>query len=69
MGAYQDALAATSTKWAPWYVVPADYKLITRAVVADIVTSAIRKLGLKSPEVTPEHLALLETARTKLGEE
>jgi PPK2 family polyphosphate:nucleotide phosphotransferase len=69
MGAYQDAIAATSTKWAPWYVVPADYKWITRAVVADVVTTAIRGLDCKYPEVTPEHHALLEEARKKLGEE
>jgi PPK2 family polyphosphate:nucleotide phosphotransferase len=69
MKAYQDAIAATSTKWAPWYVVPADYKWITRAVVADVVTTAIRGLDCRYPEVTPEHQALLEEARKKLAAE
>jgi len=69
MKAYQDAIAATSTKWAPWYVVPADYKWISRAVVADVATTAIRGLDCKYPDVTPEHYALLEEARKKLGEE
>ena len=36
-------------KWAPWYVVPADHKWVTRAVVADIVTTTIRSLDLKYP--------------------
>src|SRR5947207_223304 len=54
MDAYEDALSATSTESAPWYVVPADHKWVTRAVVADIVTTAITELDLKYPEVTAE---------------
>src|SRR6185436_14759121 len=46
MKAYEDALSATSTDWAPWYVIPADFKWITRAVVADIVTTTLRGLDL-----------------------
>lgn len=67
MKAYEDALSATSTRWAPWYVIPADYKWITRAVVADIVTSTLRGLDLKYPQVTDEHKKLLEEARAKLA--
>jgi PPK2 family polyphosphate:nucleotide phosphotransferase len=39
--AYSDCPSATSTKWAPWYVVPADRKGVARAVVADISTIRI----------------------------
>jgi PPK2 family polyphosphate:nucleotide phosphotransferase len=67
--AYEDALGATSTDWAPWYVVPADYKWVTRAVVADVITTAIRELDLKYPEVTPEQHAQLTAARAKLAAE
>jgi PPK2 family polyphosphate:nucleotide phosphotransferase len=67
--AYEDALSATSTEWAPWYVIPADYKWITRSAVADIVTTAIRGLNLSYPEVTPEQRKLLDEARTKLANE
>jgi polyphosphate kinase 2 (PPK2 family) len=67
MDAYEAAISATSTKWAPWYIVPADYKWVTRAVVADIVTSTIRDLDLKYPEVTQEQEKLLNEARTKLA--
>jgi PPK2 family polyphosphate:nucleotide phosphotransferase len=67
--AYEDALGATSTKWAPWYVVPADHKWVTRAVVADILTSAIRSLDLEFPEVTPEQRQVLAEARNRLQEE
>ena len=69
MSAYEDALSATSTEAAPWYVIPADYKWVTRAVVADIVTNAIRDLDLKYPDVTPEQRNLLAQAKTKLAAE
>src|SRR4051794_20426509 len=42
MRAYGACLSATSTKSAPWYVVPADHKWVTRAVVADIITTTLR---------------------------
>jgi len=66
MKAYEDALSATSTKWAPWHIVPADQKWATRAIIADVITSAIRSLGLKHPEVTEEHRRLMATALEKL---
>jgi PPK2 family polyphosphate:nucleotide phosphotransferase len=69
MAAYEDALGATSTEWAPWYIVPADYKWVSRAVTADIITTAIRGLDLEYPEVTAEQRKLLEEARTKLSQE
>ena len=50
MRAYADCLSATSTEWAPWYVIPADHKWVTRAVVADVVTTAIRSLDLQYPK-------------------
>jgi PPK2 family polyphosphate:nucleotide phosphotransferase len=69
MKAYEDALSATSTDWAPWYVIPADFKWITRAVVADIVTTTLRGLDLSYPEVTAEQKKRLEDARQKLAKE
>lgn len=69
MAAYEDALSVTSTDAAPWYVVPADYKWVTRAVVADVITSTIRGLNLTYPEVTPEQQTLLAKARATLAAE
>lgn len=69
MKAYQDALNATSTDWAPWYIIPADHKWITRAVVADIVTSALRKLELHYPKVTEAQRQALADARCRLEAE
>jgi len=69
MDAYEDALAATTTEEAPWYVVPADNKWVTRAVVADVITTAIRSLDLRYPEVTEEKRKLLIEARSQLEKE
>lgn len=66
--AYEDALEATSTKAAPWYVIPADHKWATRAVVAAVVTSAIRSLDLKYPELSEEQREWMESLRSKLAE-
>ena len=64
--AFEDALSATSTKRAPWYVIPADRKYVARALVADIVTTAIQDLDLEYPKVSAEKMASLEAARARL---
>ena len=69
MEAFEEALSATSTEWAPWYVIPADQKWVTRAVVADIVTSAITSLHLSFPEVTAEKRQALAEAKVQLEQE
>ena len=65
--AFADMLRSTSTKWAPWWVIPADHKFITRALVAGITTESIKQLGLKRPSVTAEKRKLLAEARRRLG--
>jgi hypothetical protein len=69
MRAFEEALSATSTEWAPWYVIPADHKWVARAVVADILTSTIASLPLTYPELTPERRQALEEARAQLEKE
>ncbi len=49
--AYQEAIAATSTPWAPWYVVPADHKWFTRLVVAGAIVTELEKLELRYPKL------------------
>jgi PPK2 family polyphosphate:nucleotide phosphotransferase len=69
MEAYEDALGATSTEWAPWYVVPADHKWVTRSIVADVLTSTMCSLDLKYPEVTEQQKQALAKAREHLEAE
>ena len=64
--AYEEMLRETSTRWAPWYVVPADYKWVTRAAVARIVVEKIKSLKLTYPKVTEEQKAGIEAARKEL---
>jgi len=64
--AYEDALSATSTKKAPWYIIPADSKPFARAVVAEIIVAAINDLKLEYPKISPEKMAKLVAARNIL---
>ena len=48
--AFEAALTATSTPWAPWYVVPADSKSVTQALVAQVLVESIGSLDLSWPE-------------------
>jgi PPK2 family polyphosphate:nucleotide phosphotransferase len=66
MVAYEDMIRATATPWAPWYVVPADHKWFTRAVVAGAVIDAMASLDLKYPVVDKAKRAELAAARTEL---
>lgn len=54
MHAYENMLGSTSTRHAPWYVIPADDKWYMRACVADIITARIEELDLEYPQVTDE---------------
>lgn len=49
--AYEDAINATSTDYAPWYVVPANRKWYRNYVVADVVVAALGKMKLKYPSL------------------
>lgn len=66
MSAYAEALAATSTKHAPWYVIPADHKWYARALVAEIVVKTLEELDLAFPKLSPSHRRELARARRRL---
>ena len=58
--AYRDVLAATSTKEAPWYVIPADHKWFARLLVAEVINTTLDRMALKAPVLSPierRHLA------------
>jgi PPK2 family polyphosphate:nucleotide phosphotransferase len=66
MKAYEDTIRETATAEAPWYVVPADNKWFTRAVVAAAVIDALASLDLKYPEVTAAQRQELAAAKKAL---
>jgi PPK2 family polyphosphate:nucleotide phosphotransferase len=49
--AYQEVIRHTSTRSAPWHVVPADYKWFARVVIGSTIVSALDKLDLQFPKV------------------
>ena len=66
MHAYQEALAATSTKQAPWYVVPADDKQNARLIVSQIVLETLDGLNMCYPPTGPERKRELQAIRKRL---
>ncbi len=66
MRAYEEMIAATSTKHSPWYVVPADNKWYTRIVVAAAIVDTLKELKVQYPEVGPEKRKQLAAAKKEL---
>ena len=69
MDAYEDMLNATSTDWAPWYIIPADKKWVAHASISEIIVKQIKQLNLKYPTLSKEQLAALEQAKLELQKE
>jgi PPK2 family polyphosphate:nucleotide phosphotransferase len=50
MAAYEDALARTSTKHAPWFVIPANHKWFRDLAVSQILVDTLESFGMRLPE-------------------
>jgi PPK2 family polyphosphate:nucleotide phosphotransferase len=69
MKAYEDCFNSTSTRWAPWHVIPADNKWVSRLSVAAITYDALAGLKLAYPKVSNEKRAeLLQAKEILMGE-
>jgi PPK2 family polyphosphate:nucleotide phosphotransferase len=66
MKAYEECLGATSTRHAPWHVVPADDKENARLIVSAIVLDAFRRLGVHYPRPSAAHRRELQSIRKRL---
>jgi len=69
MKAYEDMFSNTSTEWSPWYIIPADNKWFTRAVVADVIVAKLKSLKLSYPKVSEAHIQELLKAKEILESE
>jgi PPK2 family polyphosphate:nucleotide phosphotransferase len=69
MKAYEDMFNATSTEWAPWYIIPANAKWFARTAVADIILDKLKSLDLRYPEVNEAHKKVLIKAKRMLESE
>lgn len=66
MKAYEQCLGATSTRAAPWYVVPADDKQNARLIVSQIVLDTLESLKMTYPESTASRRRELQAIRKRL---
>ena len=66
MRAYEDCLSATSTKIAPWHVVPADDKENTRLIISRIVLETFKALKMRYPETDSKRREELQSIRQHL---
>jgi PPK2 family polyphosphate:nucleotide phosphotransferase len=67
--AYEQAIRATATPHAPWYVVPADNKWYLRLVVVAAIVQALEEMNLAYPKVGADKQREIATARTLLEQE
>ncbi len=58
--AYEDAIALTSTKHAPWYIIPANHKWFRNLAVSQIIADTMDEMGLKLP---PTHVDIADIRR------
>jgi PPK2 family polyphosphate:nucleotide phosphotransferase len=63
---YEEVLTATSTTWAPWFVIPADDKHVARALVAWVIVRSIEAMDLVPQTLSPEKESAIKAAREQL---
>lgn len=64
--AYESALSATSTKYAPWYIIPADNKWFSQVVIGKIIAETLEEMSIKVPKLSDEEFDLLGKAKETL---
>lgn len=69
MNAYEEAINATATEKAPWYVVPADDKKNMRLLVGQILIEELKNMKMSFPETTPERHAALQKLISTINEQ
>jgi len=69
MHAYSEVLSHTSTRWAPWHVVPADHKWYSRLVVSALIVDTLMDIDPQYPRPSEEERRALAEARAELEAE
>jgi PPK2 family polyphosphate:nucleotide phosphotransferase len=67
--AFEDMLSRTSTKWAPWYVVPADHKWFSRLATAAVLVTALDAVNPRYPAADPAVRERMAQVRAELAAE
>lgn len=68
LAAYERCIGATSSKEAPWYIIPADDKKNARLIISQIILETLKELKMHYPETTPERREELMEIRKRLLE-
>lgn len=63
---YEEAISATSTDYAPWFITPADKKWFTRLVVSSVIIDTLQDLNLRYPELDENQKKNLNAYRERL---
>jgi PPK2 family polyphosphate:nucleotide phosphotransferase len=66
---YQEAISETASKYAPWFIIPADKKWFARLVISEVIVQTMEKLKLEYPQLTGEQLEALEDCKLRLMNE
>jgi len=69
MRAYERAIAATSSREAPWYVIPADHKWFAHAAISDVILETLDELDLAPPRLSKDKRRELAEAQRVLAAE
>jgi len=64
--AYEEAIEATSTDYAPWFIIPADDKWFSRLAIASVIHNQFEKLEISYPVVSESQKAELQKAKAQL---
>ena len=64
--AYADAINATATKTAPWYIIPSDKKWFARLLISEIIVQTLEAINPQYPELPSDKAALLSACREQL---
>jgi polyphosphate kinase 2 (PPK2 family) len=67
LAAYEACLGATSTRHAPWYVIPADDKENARLIISQVVLDTLKRLKLRYPAPTGARRRELQVLRRELA--
>ena len=66
MKAYQDAIEATATHNAPWYVLPADKKWFTRIAISSVILHTLKNMKMSYPTLPDSEKAKIEKVKEDL---
>lgn len=64
--AYEECLNNTSTKYGPWYVIPADKKWFARLLISEVITQTLESFKMEYPKLNAEQMKALEGYRQQL---